>query len=94
MALFQKDSAYGPATKDGNQPENESESQAQQDAGDDGKIEAGVAALINDVTRKPAQTKWQFSAYKQYRPRRCQHQAENQKQLADLAYRVHRVGQF
>ena len=94
VAPFQKDSAYGLATKDGNQPKNESESHAQQDAGNDGKIEAGVPALINDVTRQPAQTKWQFSAYKQYRPRRCQHQAENQKQLADLANRVHRLGQF
>ena len=44
------------------QPEKEGEDGAEDEAGDDGKIERGVFASMNDVAREAAEAERKFSA--------------------------------
>ena len=50
------------APKKGKQPEKKREAGAQNEARDDREIESGVFPVVDDVPRKPPQSKWKFAA--------------------------------
>ena len=74
------------------QPENQRQGRAKQQAGDNWKIKRGVAALVDDVAGQPAQPKRQPArprAQQQQCPYSDKHRAENQQTFAELAQQLH-----
>ena len=48
-------------------PEEEREAEIEDETGDDGEIESGVFASMDDVAGEAAETQWEFSAEIKYR---------------------------
>jgi hypothetical protein len=71
------------------EPEEQGEAEAEDEAGDDGKVEGGVFAAVDDVTGKAAEAEGQFSA----KVKKCAYDdkepAEHEEGAAEFANRVH-----
>jgi len=73
----------------GNEPEKEGEGEAEDEAGDDGKIEGGVFATVDDVAGQLTEAERQFSAEVKKSADEDKQNAENKKSAAEFAERVH-----
>src|SRR5579863_10309021 len=70
-------------------PENQRKSHAQDDASNNRKVEAAVAALIGDIAGQAAEPKRKPRAEHQQSTGANKHDAYNQQQFSDFAQRVH-----
>jgi hypothetical protein len=74
----------------GEEPENHGEDHAQDEAGDDGEIESGVLAAMNDVTGKAAEAKRKFAAEVEETTSDDEKSAEEKERAAEVAEGIHR----
>ena len=70
-------------------PEEEREAEAEDETGDDGEIESGVFASMDDVAGEVAETQWEFSAEIKYRANGEEQGAENEEGAAEFAEGIH-----
>ena len=70
-------------------PEEEREAKAEDETGDDGEIESGVFAPMDDVAGEVAETPWEFSAEIKYRANGEEQGAENEEGAAEFADGIH-----
>jgi len=70
-------------------PEEESEAEAEDETGDDGEIESGVFASMDDVAGEAAETQWEFSAEIKYRANGEEQGAQNEEGAAEFADGIH-----
>ena len=77
------------AAKVADEPEEEGEAEAQQEAGDDGEIERGVLAAIDNVARKTAEAEGEFAAEIEERPNGDENDAGEKEEFTEVAERVH-----
>jgi len=70
-------------------PEEEREAEAEGETGDDGEIESGVFASMDDVAGEAAETQWEFSAEIKYRANGQEQGAQNEEGAAEFADRIH-----
>lgn len=75
----------------GEEPEEEREGDAEDEAGDDGEIERGVLAAMNNVAGKLAETEGEFSAEIEKSADDGEESSEKEKHTAEFAERVHRA---
>ena len=73
------------------EPEKEGERDAQNQAGDDGKVKSGVFAAVNDVPRKFSQAKGELVAEVQKSADKDEKGSQEKKGAAEIAERVHEV---
>lgn len=72
------------------EPEEQGEAEAEGEAGDDGKVEGGVFAAVDDVSGETAETEGEFSAKVEKRAYDDEEAAENEKGAAEFAEGIHR----
>ena len=72
------------------EPEEQSKGRAEEQTGDDGEIEGGMFALVDNVTGKAAEAQGEFTAEVEKRAYDDEEPAENKKGAAKLADRIHR----
>jgi hypothetical protein len=72
------------------EPEEESEGGAEKEAGDDGEVEGGVFAAMDDVAREAAEAQREFAAEVQKSAEEDEECAENEEGAAEFAERVHK----
>ncbi|OLD83642.1 MAG: hypothetical protein AUF67_00315 [Acidobacteria bacterium 13_1_20CM_58_21] len=70
-------------------PEEERQAEAEDETGDDGEIESGVFASVDDVAGEAAETQWEFSAEIKYRANGQEQGAHNEERAAEFADRIH-----
>ena len=70
-------------------PEEEREAEAEDETGDDGEIESGVFASMDDVAGEAAETQWEFSAEIKYRANGEEQGAQNEEGAAEFADGIH-----
>jgi hypothetical protein len=70
-------------------PEQEREAEAEDETGDDGEIESGVFASMDDVAGEAAETQWEFSAEIKYRANGEEQGAESEEGAAEFADGIH-----
>jgi len=70
-------------------PEEEREAEAEDETGDDGEIESGVFASMDDVAGEVAETQWEFSVEIKYRANGEEQGAENEEGAAEFADGIH-----
>src|ERR1700674_128821 len=80
----------GSATEVGDEPEEERESDANEEASDDGKVKGGVFAAVDDVPRKSSEAEGEFASEIEKSADKNQEAAEEEKRTAEFAERVHR----
>jgi hypothetical protein len=73
----------------GNEPEEERKGEAENEARDDGEIEGGAFAAVDDVAGKAAEAKGEFSAEVEKCADEDEQNTENKKGAAEFAERVH-----
>jgi hypothetical protein len=73
----------------GDEPEEEGERSAEEKASDDGKVESGVFAAVNDVPREFAQAKGEFATEIEKAAKKDEKAAEKEQRAAEFAKRVH-----
>lgn len=78
------------AAKMGEEPEQERQNEADDEASDDGEIERGVLASVDDVARKAAEPKGETAAEIKQCADKSTDGAEDEEGAAELAERVHR----
>src|SRR6266852_2330555 len=71
------------------EPEEEGEGEAEDEVGDDGEVERGVLAAVNDVAGKASQAERQFAAEEEKRTNEDEEAAEKQEGAAKFAERIH-----
>jgi hypothetical protein len=71
-----------------NDPHDQRQDEAQNDASDDWEIEAAVAALVGDVARKSAESKWQPAPEEKQSSDSDEKEADNEQQFAEFAKRI------
>lgn len=71
-------------------PEEQSNGRAEEKAGDDGKIERGVFAAVDDVAWKATEAEGESSAEVKKRAHDDKEPAENEKRAAKFAEGIHR----
>jgi hypothetical protein len=67
------------------EPEKEAQRNADDETGDDGKVEGGVVAAMDDVARKAAKTEGEFAAEKEKCANEEQDSSEDEQGSAKLA---------
>lgn len=77
------------AAEVGEEPNEEGKSDAEDETGDDGKIERGVFAVVDDVAGKPAETKRKFAAEIKQRADDGEERSQDEKGAAEFAKRIH-----
>ena len=70
-------------------PEEERQAEAEDETGDDGEIESGVFASVDDVAGEAAETQWEFSAEIKYRANGQEQGAQNEEGAAEFADGIH-----
>jgi hypothetical protein len=70
-------------------PEKEREGGAEYEAGDDGKVESGVFAAMDDIARETAEAQREFSAEVKQSADKDEESAENEDGAAQFAKGVH-----
>ena len=70
-------------------PEEERQAEAEDETGDDGEIESGVFASVDDVAGEAAETQWEFSAEIKYRANGQEQGAQNEEGAAEFAEGIH-----
>jgi hypothetical protein len=70
-------------------PEEERKAEAENEAGDDGEVESGVFAAVNDVAGKAAEAQREFSAEVKQSADEDQEGAENEESAAEFAEGIH-----
>ena len=73
----------------GEEPEEERKAKAEEEAGDDGEIESGVLAAVDDVAGKAAEAKRELAAEIKKSADEDEEAAEEKKGAAEFAERVH-----
>ncbi len=73
----------------GVEPEEQRESGAENEAGDDGKVEGGVFATVDDVARQTAEAQGEPAAKIEESAEEDQEDAENEEHAAEFTERVH-----
>src|ERR1700722_13485881 len=76
------------ASEEINDPHDHRQRKAQNNASDDRKVEAAMAALICDIPRQPAKAERQSGSEEKQRPGPDQKDAGNEQQLAEFAERI------
>jgi len=71
------------------EPKEQRESGAEDEAGDDGKVEGGVFAAVDDVARQAAEAQGELAAKVKERADENQEDAENEEHAAKFAEGVH-----
>ncbi len=71
------------------EPEEQRESGAEDQAGDDGEVESGVFAAVDDIAREAAETKRKFTAEIEKGTNRDEESAENKESATEFAKSVH-----
>ena len=74
-----------------NDPEEECEHDTYDKAGDDGKVERGVFAAVNDVAGQFSQAEGEFAAKIEESTDKNQKAAEKEERAAEFARRIHEV---
>jgi hypothetical protein len=77
------------AAEVGKKPEEERKSGAEEKASDDGEIESGVFAAVDDVAGEPVEAKGESSAKIEVGTDEDEENAENKEDAAEFAERVH-----
>jgi hypothetical protein len=77
------------APEEADQPENQAEAGAQNNAGRNRKVKRGVFAFVNNVAGQSAQPKWQFAAEKKESAYKNQQSSGNQESPAKFAESFH-----
>ena len=72
------------------EPEEQCIGHAEQQAGDDGKVEGGVFAAVDDVAGEATQSEGEFSTEVEKCAYDDKETAENEKRAAEFADRFHR----
>ena len=73
----------------GEEPEEEREGGAEEEASDDGEVEGGVFTAVDDVTGESAEAEGEFSAEVKKSANKDEESAENKEGAAEFAKRVH-----
>jgi hypothetical protein len=73
-------------------PEENREHKTHNQAGHNRKVEGGVAPLVDDIARQPAQSEWKLRAKNQQRSGAKQHDADNQQRSPEFTQWVHANG--
>ena len=73
----------------GVEPEEQRESGAEDEAGDDGKVEGGVFAAVDDVARQAAKAQGELAAKVKESAENDQEDAQNEEHTAKFAEGVH-----
>jgi hypothetical protein len=73
----------------GNEPEEERNAEAEDNAGDDRKVKRGVFAAVDDVAGKAAEAQGKFSAEVEKSANEHQEATEEEQGAAEFAQRVH-----
>jgi hypothetical protein len=73
----------------GEEPKQERETEAENEAGDDREVEVGVFAAVDDVAREAAEAKGKFSAEVKQSTNENEEAAENQQGAAEFAEGIH-----
>lgn len=80
----------GSATEVGEEPEEEREGEAENEAGDDGKVKRSMLAAMDDVSGKFAESKRQFRVEIENSANNYQQAPEEKQSAAEIAERIHR----
>jgi hypothetical protein len=83
--------AQESAAEVGEEPEEEREAEAQYKAGDDGEVERGVFAAMDDVTGEGSETKREFSAEIEEGAQQHKKTTEKKEDAAEFAERIHQT---
>ena len=75
----------------GEEPEEKAEGGAQDETGDDGEVESGVFASVDDVAGEFSQAKREFGAEIEQCADEEGEAAENEQRAAEIAERVHKA---
>jgi hypothetical protein len=75
----------------GEEPEEERESEAYDEAGDDGEVERGVFAAMDDVTGEAAEAQREFSAEIEKGAEQHKKTTEKKEDAAEFAERIHQT---
>jgi hypothetical protein len=70
-------------------PEEERKTEAEEEAGDDGEVEGGVFAAVDDVAGEAAEAQREFSAEVKQSADKNQEGAENEEGAAEFAEGIH-----
>lgn len=89
-ARGRKNSAARLATEVGEEPEEERKGEAEHEAGDDGEIESGVFAAVDDVAGKSSKAEGEFSADEQKSTDDEEETSEEEEGAAEFAERIHK----
>ncbi len=79
----------GLAAEVGEEPEEEREGGAEEETRDDGEVEGGVFAAMDDVAGETAEAEGKFSAEVEESAGENEETAENKKRAAELAEGIH-----
>ena len=71
------------------QPEEERKTEAEEEAGDDRKVEGGAFAAVDDVAGEAAETPWEFSPEVKQSADKDQKSAENEEGAAEFPEGIH-----
>jgi hypothetical protein len=71
------------------QPEEERKTEAEEEAGDDRKVEGGMFAAVDDVAGEAAEAQREFSAEVKKSAHNHEESTENEKSAAEFAERIH-----
>jgi hypothetical protein len=86
--------AQESAAEVGEEPEEEREADAQYEAGDDGEVERGVFAAMDDIAGEISEAKREFSAEIEEGPEQHKKTTEKKEDSAEFAERIHEVLKF
>jgi len=79
------------AAEAGEEPEEERECNAEEEASDDGKVERGVLAAVDDVAGEAAQAEGELVTEVKKSAKKNEESSEEEKRAAEFAERVHEV---
>jgi hypothetical protein len=77
------------SSKTRQQPQEQAEPHAENNAGHNRKIKRGVLAFVDDVSRQTSQTKWQFPAKIEERTKENEQAAQHQQHASEFARGIH-----
>jgi hypothetical protein len=80
-------------TQVGEEPKQERETEAEEEAGDDGEVEGGMFAAVDDVAGEAAEAQRQLSAEVKKSTHNDEESTENEKGATEFAERIH-LGAF
>jgi hypothetical protein len=72
------------------EPEEDGEGSAEEQAGDDGEVEGGMFAAVDDIAGEAAEAEWEFSAEIEKSADEDEEGSENEQSAAEFAERVHK----